>query len=82
MNETELFNNIDTAITAAAIKAGITKDQAYTFILEFGDIISYDKTEQNNIDKTKSDLWILWGIYYETIIYDYTILYSLFFILF
>lgn len=56
MNEKELFNNIDAAITAAAIKAGITKDQAYTFILEFGDIMSYDKTEQNNIDKTKSDL--------------------------
>lgn len=56
MDEKELFNNIDAAITAAAIKSGITKDQGYAFILEFGDIISNNKEEQNNIDKTKSNL--------------------------
>lgn len=37
------YSNLNDAITKAADNTGITKEQAYTFMMEFGEVVAGDK---------------------------------------
>jgi len=60
-SKNNLFCDLNKAITEAAENAGITKDQAYTFMIEFGEVIIGNKngtiTDVDNILKELKEVY-------------------------